>query len=176
MKRFLSLLVLCSVVFVACQESPQTATQSVPLTPAIDPRKDAQLLFQVDSLLPRVDSLVLVYFDDPFGPDSLRYPRFYSQYSLTQKDSIQSFIQPMNEAVKAVEVKRDCRIEGKIWCYGSGKMIQTIYWSSHPSGCRFQYLIRDGLFYYFSLTDQQLSSLNQWKKQASKPSATSVTQ
>jgi hypothetical protein len=160
----------------ACQERAVGSLRPYELESNIDPRKDPQLLFQVDSLLPRVDSMVFVYFDDPFGKDSLRYTRFYTQFSWMGMDSTSGYIQPMNESVKAVESKRNCRIEGKIWCYSAGKMVQTIYWASQPTGCRFQYLIRDGLFYYVSLTDQQFNWLNQFRTRAKKPSPASVSQ
>lgn len=171
MGRFLIFAFAMLMMLGACQTHTDTKTRPYAPTVSFDPRKDAQLLFQVDSLLPRVDSLVLVYFDDPFGMDSLRYTRYYRQFSVVGQDTVQAFIQPMNESVKAVEAKRSCRIEGKLWCYAGGKMIQTIYWSSRPSNCRFQYLIRDGLFYYFSLTDQQVLALENWRKRASKPAS-----
>ena len=174
--RYVFLFVILIALGAACQEQAADQSRLYKLESNIDPRKDAQQLFQVDSLLPQVDSMVVVYFDDPFGKDSLRYTRFYTQYSWMGLDSTKAYIQPMNESVKAVETKRNCRIEGKIWCYVSGKMVQTIYWASQPSGCRFQYLIRDGLFYYVSLTEQQFNWLYQFRTRAKRPSAASVSQ
>lgn len=168
MKRFLLLVVIC-IGWQACQEPSSKGAAPYPVEVNSDPRTEPRLFFQVDSLLPRVDSVVAVFFDDPFGPDSLRYTRYYKQTEIKDSSAIQGFIQPLNVAVTASETKRNCRIEGKIWCYANRRLVQTLYWSGGTGDCRFQYLIRDGLFYYVHLTPSQQQLLEKWKQLSVKP-------
>ncbi|MFZ4059209.1 MAG: hypothetical protein ACOYKE_13790 [Ferruginibacter sp.] len=119
---------------------------------------------QLDSMLLSMDSIVLVHFTDPYGPDSLRYTRFYTQVSIVDSFTIRLLQQSLNTAYTREDQKRNCRIEGKIWCFSKGKIFQTIYFSSgKESQCRFMYWIKDGSFYFFPYAQSLELLLNQWR-------------
>jgi hypothetical protein len=104
--------------------------------------------FNLDERLKEVDSLVLVYYKDPYGKDSLRYTRYYTQISLIGDFST------LNSQLSSFYLQQDfrkCRTEGKIWCFSKGKVFQTLYFATNCDTCCFTYLIKDGNFYYSAL-------------------------
>lgn len=116
-------------------------------------------LYEVDTRLKDIDSAVLVFYKDPYGEDSTRYTRYYTQASIRDPLRIPALDEQLNEpSIK--EDKRNCRGEGKIWCYSKGKILQTIYFSTRCTDCCFLYLIRDGNFYYSKITP----SFTNWLK------------
>ena len=44
---------------------------------------------EVDDRLKQADSLVVVFYNDPYGEDSLRYTRYYKQISLIVSSAIE---------------------------------------------------------------------------------------
>ena len=107
----------------------------------------------LDERLNALDSMVVVFYNDPFGPDSLRYTRFYKQLSLTDTMNIQALKQQLQKTFDGPKERVNCRGEGKIWCFSKGKIFQTLYFSTQCDDCCFIYLIKDGNFYY-SKTDE----------------------
>jgi len=119
----------------------------------------AQSALDLDPRLKNIDSLVIVYYDDPFGEDSLRYTRYYKQVNAVPGDSL--FGQLKGTHLQGE--KKTCRGEGKIWCYKEGKIVQTLYFSTRCEECCFLYLIRDGNFYYSRANPVFLSWLSSQK-------------
>lgn len=131
-----------------------------------DVMKDPSSMISLDPRLSDADSLVFVFYKDPHGPDSLRYTRYYRQYSSTDSSMIslwQSFLQ---EKTTRYEKVKPCRSEGKIWCFSNGNIFQTIYYSAFNSDCNFLYIIKNGLFYYTDLDSSLASQLNSLKSKA----------
>jgi len=106
---------------------------------------------ELDNRLLAADSLVFVFYKDPYGDDSLRYTRFYTQLSTTDTTDISLLLQNLKQPFTKFENVKMCRSEGKIWCYAKGKVFQTIPFSTRCNDCCFIYLIKDGYFFYIKL-------------------------
>lgn len=116
----------------------------MPVTPAAA----STSAFTLDERLLKADSLVLVFYKDPYGPDSLRYTRYYTQSSVV--NGLDIFKGQLSMEYSQQELRK-CRTEGKIWCFTEGKIFQTIYFSTKCQKCCFTYLIKDGSFYYSAI-------------------------
>jgi hypothetical protein len=115
------------------------------------------------------DSLVFVFYDDPFGEDSLRYTRFYTQYQTRDAAIIRELLKNTALPVTKFEKIKACRSEGKIWLFSKGKVFQTIYVGYTRESCRFLYLVKDGYFYYLQLGDELAGLLSRLKTLARNP-------
>ena len=109
-------------------------------------------IMQLDERLKNADSLVLVFYKDPHGADSLRYTRYYSEFHSTDTALIGLVKNSLQDTVQRVEKVKPCRSEGKIWCFDQGNIFQTIYFSSHSDACNFVYIIKNGQFYYSDMS------------------------
>ena len=106
---------------------------------------------ELDTRLLYADSLVFVFYKDPYGDDSLRYTRYFTQLATTDTNNISLLIQNLQMPFTKLEKVKKCRSEGKIWCYAKGKIFQTISFSNRCEDCCFIYLIKDGYFFYMKL-------------------------
>src|SRR5687768_13287023 len=95
--------------------------------------------FNLDARLQSADSLVVVFYNDPYGPDSLRYTRFYKQVSLTDTQHIAALKEQVVNQFEGPVERRNCRSEGKIWCFNEGKIFQTLYFATRCDACCFVY-------------------------------------
>jgi hypothetical protein len=143
--RFCSILVTVTVLF-ACNgsasKSKDTATTGT-VTRAIE----------LDKRFSGADSLVIVFYKDPYGADSLRYTRYFTQYISGDSNHIKVLLNNLDEPFEKLEKIKNCRSEGKIWCYSKGNIFQTVYFSTRCADCCFLYLIKDGYFYYVKIND-----------------------
>ncbi|HEY6503346.1 MAG TPA: hypothetical protein VIZ28_05170 [Chitinophagaceae bacterium] len=114
--------------------------------------------FDLDERLKTADSLLVVFYKDPYGTDSLRYTRYYKQASVTDTKEITVLQQQLAQSFAEQEKLRNCRSEGKIWCFTKGKIFQTLYFSTRCDDCCHFYLIKDGNFYYSKI----MSSTTVW--------------
>lgn len=114
---------------------------------------------ELDTRLAAADSLVFVFYKDPYSSDSLRYTRFYAQYATTDSNDIKLLLQTLDVPFIKQEKVKKCRSEGKIWCYAKGKIFQTVYFSTRCDDCCFTYLIKDGYFFYMKLDDSLVNRL-----------------
>lgn len=126
-----------------------------------------QTVLQLDERFKIMDSVVLVYYTNPYTKDSLQYTRYYKQVSLTDTTFINAINTGIDKSFEKLERPKPCRSEGKIWCFTKGKVFQTLYFSQHASACNFIYIIKDGMFYYTAL-DMQLSEQISHNKQLAK--------
>ena len=110
--------------------------------------------FILDPRLQQTDSLVISFYKDPYGEDSLRYTRYYTQVSVTDPAGIKALKGQLKEIFLKQEHRDKCRSEGKIWCFSNGRIFQTLYFSTRCNECCFLYLIKDGNFYYSPLPAQ----------------------
>lgn len=104
--------------------------------------------FDLDARLKSADSLVVVFYKDPYGEDSLRYTRYYTQLPVIDYAGLNVLQQQLNQKFTKQEKRNTCRGEGKIWCYTKSKIFQTLYFSTRCDSCCYVYLIKDGFFYY----------------------------
>lgn len=106
---------------------------------------------ELDIRLNKADSLVFVFYKDPFGNDSLRYTRYYTHYATTDSTNISLLLQNLKKPFTKLEKVKNCRSEGKIWCYTNAGIFQTVYFSTRCDACCFIYIIKDGFFFYMKL-------------------------
>lgn len=115
------------------------------------PRKNemAATALDLDQRLKAADSLVVVFYKDPYGEDALRYTRYYTQISVTDTFAIAILKQQLAQPYTKEQNRRKCRGEGKIGCYTKAKIFQTLYFSTFcDTKCCYVYLIKNGNFYY----------------------------
>ncbi len=124
---------------------------------------------ELDKRFSSADSLVVVFYKDPFGNDSLRYTRYYNQHVTTDSTFVTELLYNLNQPFTKQEKIKPCRSEGKVWMYSQGKLFQTIYFAYNKSDCYFLYLIKDGFFYYMDVKKTLLDKLNAAKKLAKEP-------
>ena len=129
----------------------------------------ASSIVEIDDRLNNIDSVVYVFYKDPHGIDSLRYTRFYTQYSDADSNNIHFLKQQLIGTVEKLEKIKACRSEGKIWCFSKQNIIQTIYFSSFNKDCNFLYIIKDGMFYYTNLENTYIEKILSIKAKATKP-------
>lgn len=142
---------------ISCQNPIDTKTKD-----RIQHKTDSTA-YILDQRLKQVDSLVLVFYKDPYGRDSLRYTRYYKQVGVV--GGLEAFKAQLS-AVYTKQGLRKCRSEGKIWCFAKGKVYQTIYFSTFCNDCCFTYLIRDGDLYYSTINTAFVEWLRTQQKKA----------
>ncbi len=169
-KAFLIVNCIYLIILSACVEQRQepVASHEQPAE-IVMPADEKTSILQVDERLVKADSLVIVFYKDPHGPDSLRYTRFYKQFSVTDTSFIRLLMSQLTGKATKLEKMRSCRSEGKIWCFSGGDIIQTIYFSNFSQECNFLYIIKHGFFYYSPLLPGFSKSLYAYKKYAKEP-------
>lgn len=159
-----SLFLIATAVLFSCtskskkKATENTASNSLPQTG-----------LALDNRFGSADSLVFVFFNDPFTPDSLQYTRYYKQYSTTVPADIQSVLAALNSTFTKEERPRPCRNEGKAWIFSKNKIFQTVYFGWSKNNCAFIYLIKDGFFYYTDIKTAFISTLTNSKAKATEP-------
>jgi len=126
-------------------------------------------ILELDDRLRAADSLVFVFYKDPQGKDSLRYTRFYKQFASIDSGLIKFVRENLRDSTTRFEKIKNCRSEGKIWCFTKGEIFQTIYFSSFSDNCSFLYIIKNGQFYYSAISSGMSSKLNELKPKAIDP-------
>ena len=149
----------------ACKQSRQSGSEPATVSTIEIPAEGSSIL-KLDERLLTADSLVFVFYKDPLGTDSLRYTRFYTQYSTTDIRKINFVLENLEGKTEGQEKVKPCRSEGKIWCYTKGKVFQTIYFSYYSTACSFVYLIKDGRFYYAGISKSFVKKLAEFKREA----------
>ena len=159
MRRLFICLVIC---WTACQMpgKPYQKQASSTLSASIDARWK------------EIDSAVIVFYDEPYGQDSLRYARYYTQLSATEAPFLQVLAVQLDTTYTIRQTRDRCRGEGKIWCYRAGQVKQTLYFNvGGPSDCTFVYWIKDGQFYYTKPKDVFAEWLHSHQSLAKKPTS-----
>lgn len=164
MKQIL-LLIIVTACLVACNQrkhndvTPATISKSVE-----DIYTPNTTILMLDERLNNLDSIVFVFYKDPLGKDSLRYTRYYTQYSTTKTTDISIAKAQINLPTQRLEKVRKCRSQGKVWCFSKGEIFQTLYFSDFESECSFMFFIKNGLFYYSNLTPSFKQAIDELKK------------
>jgi len=95
-----------------------------------------------------MDSVSVLFYNDPFGADSDRYTRYYKTFT-SNSDSLIDLLQANMAEPFTEDSLRNCRSEGKMYCFGKGKVIQTVYFNTKQDGCIQLYFIHTARYYYF---------------------------
>ncbi len=131
--------------------------------------QQAVTAIDIDDRLKQADSLVVVFYNDPYGEDSLRYTRYYKQLSLIETGAMEILQKQLSAQFNMQEKRNACRGEGKIWCFTKGKIFQTLYFSTRCEDCCYLYLIKDVNFYYTRINTSFIEWLESIKSSATTP-------
>ena len=153
MKHFLILFILTAHLFACNQRKPSNVGPAIITPNAEDNYSASTTILMLDERLNNVDSLVFVFYKDPLGKDSLRYTRYYTQYSTINTKDISILKAQINQSTERFEKVKKCRSLGKVWCFTKGEIFQTLYFSDFGVECSFMYFIKNGQFYYCNLTE-----------------------
>ena len=151
MKHFLILFILSALLFACNQRKSSEVSPTTVSTSVVDNYNANTTILMLDERLNNVDSLVYVFYKDPLGKDSLRYTRYYTQYSTINTKDISILKAQINQPTERVEKVKKCRSQGKIWCFTKGEIFQTLYFSDFGGDCSFMFFIKNGQFYYCKL-------------------------
>lgn len=147
MKVFFVAVVTTTILF-AC--NTKNNKQTIPSAEVADTVKLVSIM-DLDVRLAGADSLVVLFYKDPHGTDSLRYTRYYTQYNSNDASLVKDLRSNLMESTVKLENIKNCRSEGKIWVFRQGQIFQTIFFSSKDAECSFLYIIKDGFFYYSAM-------------------------
>jgi hypothetical protein len=159
MNKYLLYFSIFLCFLISCNEQKKDAKE-----PLLNNENAALSILQIDSTLQKVDSMIFVFYNDPLGKDSLRYARFYKQYSTSDTNDINFIKSQLTNPTNVLEKVKPCRSEGKIWCFSKQDILQTIYFSSYSDLCNHIYIIKNGRFYYSNYNQPFMDKLLTLKK------------
>jgi hypothetical protein len=119
-------------------------------------------------------TLQILYYNDPFGPDSLRYTRYFKYVETGEKQVVDAVLAQLGTQVMVRTEKLPCRDEGKIFAFGADSSdIKTLYFSLHAadSACNKAFFIHNGQYYYITLQPSFVEMLDKLKRDAREPVA-----
>ena len=115
-----------------------------------------------------IDSLEIIYYKKPFL-DSTRYTRYF----LITKTPDSIIVAELNRICQGYGVKlselRKCQSEGKIVIPIGGDAFKVVYFSRTGGDCSYVYIIKDGEFYYYKMSDLLVNRLDIQEKRAIEP-------
>lgn len=132
----------------SCKESVEHKTSATKVLNATTYEKGSGLA--VVSELAQVDSLQILYYDDPIG-DSLRYSRYFSHTATNDTAVINLLLRNLDNPFDKRKEISDCRSEGKIFLFKKGDPLKTVYFSTNCHTCCHLYFIHNGEFIYFAI-------------------------
>src|SRR5688572_30685535 len=98
----------------------------VPVQKPVEGKASIENGISLDNRFEQTDSIVIVFYKDPFGGDSLRYTRYYTQVTSTGMEDIAIMLEQLKINFQQEAKRGNCRNEGKIWCFTRGKVFQTL--------------------------------------------------
>ena len=149
MKHLYLIAIVCLFTLFACNNNANNTKIST--TGEVADTVKLVSIAALDSRLANADSVVMLFYNDPHGADSLRYTRYYTQYNSNDTALLGNLKASLTDATVKLEKIKNCRSEGKIWVFKQGQIFQTIYFSSKDAACSFLYIIKDGFFYYAAM-------------------------
>ncbi len=164
MNKYILFFIIILSGLMSCNEHRKAAKQ-----PLLVNENPSLSILQIDSTLQSVDSMVFVFYNDPLGKDSLRYTRFFKQYSTSDTNDINFIKSELTNPTNVLEKVKPCRSEGKIWCFSKKDILQTIYFSSYNDLCNHIYIIKNGRFYYANPIQTFIDKLVSLKKLSTTP-------
>ena len=123
--------------------------------------------FDLEPGFAEIDSLQVLFFDDPYG-DSLRYTRFFSFVNSNDSVLLNETKKHLQQPYTIKNAIDTCRSEGKIYLLTKGEPVKTLYFSSRCPECCYTYFIKDGSYYYFDLNEFFREKLSVLKKNGKK--------
>lgn len=155
-------MLLALTVLAACRQTAAPA-----LTDAAAP--DVQPITQAARLVPAlttIDSALFIFYNQPYDGDAERYTRFYKQVGSRADSALQIVKQTLGIPFVMQDSLRNCRSEGKIYCFAAGRPVQTLYFSRQSEVCTHLYLIHEGRYYYWQPGAAFFQAMDAWKLRA----------
>ncbi|HSF45162.1 MAG TPA: hypothetical protein VLA58_04100 [Chitinophagaceae bacterium] len=113
-----------------------------------------------------VDSIDILYFKKPFT-DSSRYTRYYRTVRVSDSTFYHLLENALSGPSVVMEKPKACLSEGKIIIPKGRDAFKVVYFSrSEQEACNYIYVIRNGLFYYHTLSREILTVLNDFERKA----------
>lgn len=163
MKALLSLFIIS--MFLGCHDAKETGNDN-----KTDSSQNNSLIKTGKEIEPKLfaaGSIQMFFYDDPDG-DSLRYARFYTYHNTSDTAIIKTITRILAQPASQFTEAKKCRSEGKIYMLNNGEPVKTLYFSTRSEDCSYLYFIKDGLFYYFSATENLKKQLSEYRKKARK--------
>jgi hypothetical protein len=151
------LFLILFIIFCGCNDDLQLASS---------PEKDSSFsedVLSASRLIPglsNIDSMQVVFFNDPFG-DSIKYTRYFQFSEMRDEASVNTILQQMEMPLVLRTIRDTCRSDGKIFLLAKGDPVKTIYFTNRCGECCHLYFIKDGIFYYQPLHDNMRKFLLQ---------------
>lgn len=164
--RFVLISLLVSTMLVACGHREKEAASNALVN--ADAIKLITTGIDLTPALADMDSVAILFYKDPFGGEADRYTRYYTQLNTSTDSVIGQLKTNLSESFRE-DTLRQCRSEGKIFCFVKGKPVQTIYFTHQSEACYHLYFIHTGRYYYFPFHAQLESRLRQLKQKAVEP-------
>ncbi len=137
----------------------------------------AKLLEGIDLQLNlrETDSVQAIFYNDPDG-DPRRYTRFFRFTPTTDSAFIRPLLRSIAQPFQEYHTVKNCRSEGKAFLFKKGdeNPLQTIYFSTRCDSCCYVYFIKDGRFYYMSMTDELTTQLKEARSRSVVPKVQST--
>lgn len=162
MKHWIAFIAL-SMVVTSCGNTENKTT-----TATSQPEIVLETGLTIEPLLKRADSVQLLYFKNPFG-DSLRYTRFYTYHVTNDASLINNLLHQMDKSFQVQPTARTCRSNGKLFFFGAGNELKTVYFATQGKDCSYLYYIKNGMFYYFTIDEATEKRLIELKAKTVEP-------
>lgn len=164
--RFVLVAVFSSCLLFGCG-NPQTGDKNSAAVNA-DSVKLITTGIDLAPAMAETDSVAILFYKDPFGGEADRYTRYYTQFNSTSDSVIQLLKANLADTYRE-DTLRQCRSEGKIFCFVKGKPVQTIYFTHQSEACYHLYFIHTGRYYYLPFDKSLETRLRQLQQAAWEP-------
>lgn len=158
------------------ENATQTKTTTVEVTDSVA----SQTAIDIAGLR-QADSVQVLFYNDPYGKDSLRYARFFKHYNTSDTAIVKPLLKGLDQLFSVRNEVLNCRSEGKLFFFKGGKELKTVYFNTggkakaiktklpKVADCAFLYFIKDGVFIYLPIQSETVALLQSLKPKAVNP-------
>ena len=164
------------------KEGRNTELESVEIPDSIASRGGVAAQTAIDIAgLRQADSVQVLFYNDPYGKDSLRYARFFKHYNTSDTAIVNPLLKGLDQLFSVRNEVLNCRSEGKLFFFKGGKELKTVYFNTggkakaiktklpKVADCAFLYFIKDGVFIYLPIQSETVALLQSLKPKAVNP-------
>lgn len=116
----------------------------------------------------KVKELEIIFYNKPFT-DSIRYTRFYRFTTTSDSSVVGSLDRALHTHYEKLGQTKKCTSEGKIIMNLGAEEFRVAYFSRMNTDCFYVYLIKNGEFYYFTMTTELTKHLDRLERSAVAP-------
>ena len=159
---------LTFAALVACNDAGQQKETAASKDSTASTALKLKTALEAEPLLQRADSMQILYYDNPDG-DSLRYARYFKYTNAVDTAVVNGLLNNFRQPIEPRTTVKECRSEGKIYLFGKGRELKTVYFSTRCDTCCYLYFIKDGSFVYSPLSVEFANTLKENKKNSREP-------